>query len=185
VKVYLIRHAKALALGEQGIEQDDDRPLSEEGEVQARQLAQALQRRGVQLQAVLTSSVLRARRTAEILVQEWTGPAPELVLSEKLAPGSCAAKKLGRLLRDLQKDSIAVVGHQPDLGDWAAWLIGSRKAYIDFAKGGAAYIFWESELRKGGGALVWLVDPTWYESGARAPEKTAVAGDDGNEEMTG
>jgi phosphohistidine phosphatase SixA len=43
--VYLIRHAEAKPLGEDGIASDAERPLTEAGEVQARELAAGLQRR--------------------------------------------------------------------------------------------------------------------------------------------
>ncbi len=161
MNVYLIRHGKAVAQGDPSADRDEDRPLADEGEAQAAQLAHALQRHGVQLDAVLTSPAARAHRTAAILLQEWSGPAPQLTVVDRLAPQACKPKRLGRLLREQQKENVAVVAHQPDLSAWAAWLLGSKKVYVDFAKGGAAYFLWESELRKGGGALVWLVDPTW------------------------
>jgi phosphohistidine phosphatase SixA len=53
------------------------------------------------------------------------------------------------------------VGHQPDLGEFAAWLIGSKKAQIDIAKAGVAFIHCEKEVTKGGGSLEWLVPPEW------------------------
>jgi phosphohistidine phosphatase len=144
--------------------------------MQARQLAQTLARRGFQLDAVMTTPLVRARRTAEILLENWTaGPAPDLIVEPRIAP-ECKPRKLLRALRELQKERVAVVGHQPDIGAWASWFIGSKKAYIDFAKGGAAYIYWESELKKGGGALIWLVTPVWYDE-APASAKLAAVGE--------
>ena len=58
--------------------------------------------------------------------------------------------------------SVAVVGHQPDLGQLAGWLIGARKAQIDLAKAGVAHIAFDPEPRKGAGTLVWLVTPEWF-----------------------
>ena len=60
-------------------------------------------------------------------------------------------RKLARVLRALQCDSVALVGHQPDLGDFAAWLVGSRKAQIDFAKGGVAHLVCHDNPGKGAG----------------------------------
>jgi phosphohistidine phosphatase len=163
--IYLIRHAKAAVLGEQGIDTDAERPLTASGETQARQLAETLQLRGVEFDCIVTTPLVRARRTAEILLQNWKGESvPELIVEEGISP-ECKPRKLGRVLRELQKERVAVVGHQPDLSNWAAWLIGSKKAYVDFAKGGAAYIAWEHQLKKGGGALVWLITPAWFGDG--------------------
>ena len=69
------------------------------------------------------------------MLQAWTGTAPELTICDDLAPGG-KAKKLARFLRKFGGESVGLVGHMPDIGDWAAWLIGSRKAHIDFAKAG-------------------------------------------------
>jgi phosphohistidine phosphatase SixA len=63
----------------------------------------------------------------------------------------------------LPGERIAIVGHQPDLGRYAAWLIGSKKAQIELAKGGVAGIRFPAEPRKGEGALFCLMDPEWFE----------------------
>src|SRR5437868_1967603 len=55
VNIYLIRHADALALGERGITQDAGRPLSEDGEIQAKNLGIGLQRKGLRLDKIVTS----------------------------------------------------------------------------------------------------------------------------------
>jgi phosphohistidine phosphatase len=161
VDLYLIRHADAVSLGEGGVASDEERPLSGKGQNQAKALAESLQRQGVRLSKVLTSPLVRARQTAEGMLASWNGPRPELVLCAELEPGF-QPKRLARRLNDLKADSIALVGHQPDMSAWAAWLIGSNKAQVDFAKAGTAYIACAAEARKGGGTLVWLVTPSWY-----------------------
>lgn len=172
--VYLIRHTKALDLGECDCERDEDRPLSEKGEEQARMLAHTLQRRGVELDLILSTPLLRARQTAEVIIDEWSASTPpELKVSERITP-ECKPRKLAKTLRGLLPDRVGVVGHQPDLGNWAAWLIGCKNAYLDFAKGGVAHISWERELSKGSGALLWLITPTWYESAEEPAEIEAV-----------
>jgi phosphohistidine phosphatase SixA len=96
------------------------------------------------------------------MLRQWTLPAPELRLSPVLAPGS-SSKKLARLLRSLKEQSIGLVGHMPDLAEHAAWLIGSSKTQLDFAKAGVAHIVLADKPRKRGGTLVWLVTPEWLE----------------------
>ena len=157
--LYLIRHADAKRVGEDGIENDEDRPLTDKGEAQTRQTAAGLQRRGVQIKLVLTSPLVRAKQTADGLLRQWPTPAPELQACDELTQGQ-KLKKLSRFLRGLEADSIALVGHQPDLGEFAAWLIGSKNAQIDLAKAGVAYICCDG-VRKGAGTLQWLVTPEW------------------------
>src|SRR5262245_19123710 len=74
VDLYLIRHADALALGERGITNDEERPLSEKGEAQSDAVAKALAQRGIVLDKLYTSPLLRARQTAEIMLRVWAKP---------------------------------------------------------------------------------------------------------------
>jgi phosphohistidine phosphatase len=160
MNLYIIRHAEAQPLGEGGIEDDADRSLTTTGQAQCERLAAALQRQGVRLDRILTSPLLRARQTAEGLLQHLAGPRPELHICDHLAPGG-KRRKLTRFLCGLGAQSVAIVGHMPDLGLYAGWLIGSRKAQIDLAKAGVACIHFEGAPEKGAGALIWMVTPQW------------------------
>jgi len=159
--LYLIRHADALPLGEAGILEDAERPLSESGKGQAKALAAALNKRGVHLARVLSSPALRAKQTAEQMLAAWPGTSVGLETSDNLAMGF-KPRKLARALEDYKDNALALVGHQPDLAEFAAWLIGSRKARLDLAKGGVACINCSNGISKGGGTLEWLVTPAWY-----------------------
>jgi phosphohistidine phosphatase len=159
VDLYLIRHADAAPLG-MGVSCDENRPLTERGKEQARRLSAGFRARGIPLGVVLTSPLLRARQTAEEMLREWPHPVPELKICTVLGPGA-KPRKLGRFLGELGTERVALIGHQPDLGDYTAWLIGSKKAQVDLAKAGAAYIACEKGLDKGDGRLVWLVTPDW------------------------
>jgi phosphohistidine phosphatase len=159
--LYLIRHADALPLDENNIKDDAERPLSKKGEGQAKALASALHRRGVLLDKVVTSPLRRAHQTAEGMLGQWWPPVPELCTSEELAPAG-KKKRLAKFLRKLAGTRVALIGHQPDLGELAAWLIGSKKARIDLAKASIACISCDDEPGKGGGALLWLVPPEWF-----------------------
>jgi phosphohistidine phosphatase len=160
--LYLIRHTDALPVGTGECMTDADRPLSEDGKSQAKTVATGLQRRGVHLSQILTSPLRRARETAEGIQRQWHGDKPEIVECPHLEPG-VRPRKLARFLRTVNAESVALVGHQPDLGAWAAWLIGSKKALIDFGKGGVAHISCSEEPDKGSGILVWLVTLDWLQ----------------------
>jgi phosphohistidine phosphatase SixA len=103
---------------------------------------------------------LRARQTAEGILHAWSAPAPAYEECEELAPGG-RSKRLARHLRELKGDAIGLVGHQPDLGEHLAWLIGSKRAQIDLAKAGVAAVHVADEPAKGTGVLLWLVTPDW------------------------
>jgi phosphohistidine phosphatase len=158
--LYIIRHADAQPLGEGGIEDDGERPLTATGQAQCGPLASALKRQGVHLERVVASPLLRARQTAEGLLKHLDSPTPDLDTCDHLAPGG-KRRKLTRFLRGLHAQSVAIVGHMPDLSEYVAWLIGSRKAQIDLAKAGIACIHFDDKADKGTGTLAWLVTPQW------------------------
>lgn len=161
MKVYLIRHAEAVALGEQGITDDAERPLTDVGEQQSRIIAKGLLRTGIRLDKLLTSPLVRAKQTTDLLIRNWDGPPPEVVECDELAP-DVRLKKLARALRRVNSENIGLVGHNPQLALFAAWLIGSKKTQIDLAKAGVACIDFEDALDKGMGTLEWLVPPEWF-----------------------
>lgn len=158
--LYIIRHAEAQPLGEGGIHDDAERPLTAAGKAQCGPLASALQRQGVRLERIVTSPLLRARQTADGLLKHMNAPAAMLHTCDHLAPGG-KRRKLTRFLRGLGVPSIAIVGHRPDLNLYTSWLLGSRKAQIDIAKAGVACVHFDDEPGKGAGALVWLITPQW------------------------
>ncbi len=161
MELYLIRHADALPLGERGVTNDEERPLSEIGATQCEAAAKALQTRGIVLDKLYTSPLLRARQTAELLVRAWGQPELMVETCAPLAPGG----KPRRLSKQILKSAgakIGLVGHQPDLGDYAAWLLGYKKAQIDLPKAGVLLIQCGEMPGKGMGALQWMVTPDWF-----------------------
>src|SRR5262245_34123545 len=128
MKIYIIRHADAFPLGPE-YPDDHDRALTPDGFQQAKRLATSLRRHQAGLQVVLTSPLLRARQTAEEMRRHGAQPAPELRVCEELAP-SFKRRSLARFLYQLGVGNVALVGHQPDLGEFSAWLIGGKKARI-------------------------------------------------------
>lgn len=159
--LYLIRHAHAIDLGERGVTCDDDRPLSEKGEAQAVELAKSLQQRGIHLDTLCSSPLLRARQTAEILVREWQRTDLEIEIVDSLIPDG-KPRKIGKSLMKLPGEKIGLVGHMPSMGLLAAWLIGDKEVNIEFAKAGIARISCGDLPSKGRGALRWLVTPDWF-----------------------
>jgi phosphohistidine phosphatase len=162
MKCYLIRHADAVSLGEGGIVDDASRPLTPTGEKQCQLVGQGLARRGIRLDVLLTSPLLRARETAAAVARHLPAPAPEVRDCPQLAPGG-KRRKLAREIESAGKETVGLVGHQPDLGEFAAWLIGSKKAQIDLAKASVACIDFEEAIGKGEGKLLWIVTPEWLE----------------------
>ena len=162
MNLYLIRHADAVTLGQNNVSTDEERPLTEIGQAQTKALAATLQKQGAQLDWIVHSPLVRAQQTAAGIAKHWQPLAPPLQECEQLAPGG-RPKKLVRFLRRLNGDNFALVGHMPDIGELAGWLIGGKKAQIDFAKAGAAAITFRDSVDKGSGVLEWLVTDAWLQ----------------------
>ncbi len=156
--IYFIRHAEAV---ERGVLADFDRPLTDAGRKQAERLAQALPVREAYIQRLFVSPLVRAKQTAEPLIAAW-GLAGDAVLEcDALSPGS-RPRKLARWIGEHAAPTVGLVGHRPDLNEFAAWLIGSRKAQIAMDKAGVALVRVEGDgPEKGSGELIWLLPYAW------------------------
>ena len=168
MKLILVRHAEAVAKGDNGVAKDFDRHLTENGREQSQKLATAFLAHGVSPGAIVTSPLIRARETAEPLLPLLPGPEREPVLCDYLAVGELRPKKLAKLVAELGAETVVLVGHNPDLSAYAGWLLGATETAIELEKGAAALIEFEGDVEKGAGRLGWLVTPGWF-MGAVAP----------------
>jgi phosphohistidine phosphatase len=156
VELYLIRHAIADQRGEKWPD-DNKRPLTEDGMARMRKAARGLVRLGVSFDVIMTSPLVRARQTAEI-VAAAADSKPPLVTVESLSPDGGYAAIVADLEKQTRKSRIALVGHEPLIGELAARLIGSRHP-IEFKKGAVCRIDVDSIPPAGPGDLRWMLTP--------------------------
>jgi len=166
--VILIRHAIAAERGDD-YPDDDVRPLTKRGRKRMAQAARGLCALGPRFDVVISSPLTRARQTADILADvlgdEWEAPLT-IVECAALAPGgrpeqvaaSCLEPGADPPRSRPARGAVALVGHEPDLGGLAAWLIGARES-LPFKKGGMARIDVTSPVSAGCGRLVWFASP--------------------------
>jgi phosphohistidine phosphatase len=155
-ELYLIRHGIAEERG-QAWPDDTKRPLTEQGISRMRRAARALARLGLTPAIVLTSPLVRTRQTAEIVAAAFS-PHPPIVNVEALAPGGAPTAVATEIEKHGRRPQMVLVGHEPGIGELAAWLTGARHS-IEFKKGGACRIDVEGGTLHGGGALRWLLTP--------------------------
>jgi phosphohistidine phosphatase len=155
-ELYLIRHGLAEERGNAWPD-DGKRPLTEEGMTSMRKEARGLARLGVVLDVVLSSPLVRARQTAEI-VAGGLEPRPPIVNVESLTPDGSYAAVVADLEKHTRKRRIGLVGHEPAIGELAARLIGSRHSF-EFKKGAVCRIDVEAIPPSGPGNLRWLLIP--------------------------
>lgn len=156
VELYLIRHAIAAPRGDEWPD-DDKRPLTTHGVSRFREAVDGLRTLGVEVDEIFTSPLVRARQTADLLAAGLAGKPPVRTL-DALAPGHEPRSVLAQLARTARRRRVALVGHEPGLGELAAHLIGAGRA-LPFKKGGACRIDVESLSSRRPGALTWLVPP--------------------------
>jgi len=155
-ELYLVRHAIA---ADRGGEWPDDskRPLTERGTSRFKETVKGLRRLDVVLDEIFTSPLVRAKQTAELLAAGLEGKPPVKTL-DALAPGHPPSAVMSQLARVAKRRRIAIVGHEPDLGELAAHLIGAGRA-LAFKKGGICRIELGSLTSKKAGSLAWFLPP--------------------------
>jgi phosphohistidine phosphatase len=158
VQIVLFRHGPAGRRDVSRWPDDAKRPLTPRGEERTLEAAKGLRRViGRELKTVLTSPLLRSRRTAEIVAETFGLTAPRS--HAELAPGGSyralieALKKLG------SDDRVILVGHEPDLGRLAGTLLFGAPRPIPLRKAGACVIEFVGEIAPGEGRLTAFLPP--------------------------
>lgn len=131
-KVILMRHAHAEWPAWDG--SDFDRPLTGQGEADARAAGRALQSAGLCPALVLASPALRTRLTAQIIARELGWPAALLRFEDRLYNAS--AETLAAALRDVDPATcgpVMLVAHNPGISELARRLAGSATMAPGFA----------------------------------------------------
>jgi phosphohistidine phosphatase len=158
VDLFVVRHAIAFERDASRWPDDRDRPLTPQGEAKFLPAARGLGRIAPNVDVVLSSPLIRAWRTAELLVAEagWPEPLP----CEALEPDRSPPDVVESLRPHRGRDAVAIVGHEPLLGDVIAYLlVGSDEhAAFPLRKGGAACVDLDGDP-PGGAILRWLVTP--------------------------
>ena len=155
-ELYVIRHAVAEERGDAWPD-DAKRPLSEDGASRMRKAARGLDRLGVTLDVIVTSPLVRTKQTAEIVAAAMN-PRPPIVSAESLTPDGTFQDIITDLEKQAKRTRIAIVGHEPGIGEFAARLIGSRHS-IEFKKGAVCRIDVDALPPSGPGDLRWLLTP--------------------------
>lgn len=134
MNVYLVRHARAVSEGPKLA--DEQRFLDAEGRRTARAVGDKLRAEGVSFDAVLTSPLVRAVQTAELLATA-TGYDGVVESFFALAPGlppRVVAEELAA-----HGESVCVVGHEPTISALGAFLTSSP-SFPPFRPGQVALI---------------------------------------------
>ncbi len=140
MKLYIIRHATAMDREisvPKGI-REEDRPLTVEGKKKFLRSLGALKKKLDKVDLLLTSPYVRTAETAKIFKKII--PVGSLREDAGLEPGKSIPDLVKKIL-SLKNKVVAVVGHEPDLGHLASYLLTKKNhIVIEFKKGGIARI---------------------------------------------
>lgn len=156
MEIILLRHGRAedrLAFAKSG-QEDRLRPLTPAGTKRLRRALPGL--RGVvpAIDLLVTSPLLRARQTAEVLLEGYPVPLQEL---PALAPGG-ERREVNRWLARQRAGVVLLVGHEPDLGSLASWyLTGSGESFMPLKKGALCLIRFNGQPAAAQGSLQLLL----------------------------
>jgi phosphohistidine phosphatase len=149
VYVYLIRHGHAIDEGP-GLS-DESRYLTKKGRKTVREVGRVLRDLGIELDAILTSPLVRAVQTAELLA-ERTDYIEVIEALPALAPG--IPPRIAATELSTRGAQVAVVGHEPGLSMLGAYLTG-RPAFPPLRKAQVSAIH--------DGKPLWMIHPDTLE----------------------
>jgi phosphohistidine phosphatase len=151
---YFLRHGIAVA-PQAWHGSDDDRPLTPEGEKRMEREARAIADLDLDVDTIVTSPLLRARQTAEI-VADRLRIGDGLVEDARVAHGFNADSVVAMLRERDRAASVMFVGHEPSMSAAIGRLIGG--ASIELKKGGLAGVELD-DPPVGAGTLICLIPP--------------------------
>lgn len=149
--LYILRHAEA----EAKIISDCERRLTANGHEQTKKMGRFCLEHQIFPELILTSPVVRAKQTAENFLAVLKKG--ELIEVPWMASGMDSRNALQELQAYKNFQSVMIVGHEPDLSQLVAKLLGmSSSAAVEIAKASLTAL----ELKKyepGAGVLKWAL----------------------------
>lgn len=159
MELYLIRHG--IAQEREIAIKDETRSLTAQGREKTRKVAQKLRELRIEFDEILTSPFVRSQQTAEILSDCQLSQ--KITVSLHLAPAGSIYDWLDWLHQQPYSSTtrLALVGHQPDLGDWGEILVwGAVRSQIILKKAGIiGLVTPETGSPIGQSQLFWLTAP--------------------------
>ncbi|WP_017319175.1 phosphohistidine phosphatase SixA [Mastigocladopsis repens] len=163
MELYLIRHG--IAEDKQpDVKKDEERTLTKEGRQKTEKVAQQLKKLGLHFDLIATSSLVRARQTAEILIS--AGLSSQLEECKYLAHDGAIDSWVVDWLKPRNyspQTQLALVGHEPDLSAWAEILVwGQAKSGLVLKKAGMIGVkLPETGSPLGRSQIFWLTPPRY------------------------
>jgi len=160
MNLFLLRHGLAVECDEFDYAHDAARTLTPKGKKQLRNVAAALRAMELHFDVILSSPLVRAYQTAEIIASELKSK-KRLALADELKSGG-AAKKLVQKISGLKPraENVLLVGHEPDFSELLSLFVtGHAAGGFALKKGGLAKLEIEKLRPEKCATLAWLLTP--------------------------
>lgn len=160
MRLYLVRHGDAIHDASAGYRSDAERWLTDRGREEVGWTAQLLERLGVRPDLILSSPLVRARQTAEIIAGAFD-PQPPLEFSDHLVHGGSFAGILHDLQQHGSLNDVVLTGHMPSIGELVGWLCwNDRASAVQMRTAAVARVdLPDDRIAPGWGDLRWLFPP--------------------------
>ncbi|HEV2213562.1 MAG TPA: histidine phosphatase family protein [Gammaproteobacteria bacterium] len=156
MQILVIRHTEAEEVHDAAVagRTDAQRALTKEGAKRMKKAAQGLREWVEDLNLIVSSPLLRAVQTADILAEAYPRAAREQ--HARLAPGFHPQKLLEWCLK--QSGPLALVGHEPDLSGWVGYVSsGAQRGLVNMKKGSVCCLDVPEAAHPGEGRILWLL----------------------------
>jgi phosphohistidine phosphatase len=152
MNLIFVRHAAAI---ERSAEiSEEQRYLTSQGRVFFRKTAQTMLKNGIEPSLIISSPLIRAVQTADILAETLTYIG-QLVIVDALSPGF-ALPSLRELCDTFHSaNELVLVGHEPDLSSMVGSLLNLPSGF-DFKKGAAVKVKIDPARPKKPAVFKWL-----------------------------
>jgi phosphohistidine phosphatase len=156
MRLILVRHGIAIDRDDPDCPPDAERHLTQEGMHLTRQAAQGLLVMKATVDVILTSPLLRAVQTAQIVAEVFDRKKSSVVVTENLLPHRDPGIFLAGLAEHADSDVLAV-GHAPHMDELLARAVGIQDgAVTSLKKAGAALLELGEDLLPPA-RLVWVL----------------------------
>ncbi len=152
MKLYLIRHAPAELRHEFALTGQPDhlRPITSKGKERTQTVIEFFKKSEDPIEVFLLSPFNRCVQTADIFKAHF--PDAKFIESDNLCPDH-SAQSLYEEIQRYDVNSLGIIGHEPDLGQFLSWLLyrqatdhfpikKSGMAKVDVYKDGRSYLKW-------------------------------------------
>ncbi len=158
-ELFIVRHGPAgKSLEDKKL--DEARPLTKKGKEKMKNIAKGLSGMDISFDKIVTSPLARCAESADILSKCCTDKNCAEPI-DALKPGGSIDDLIGYLNALDGVETVAIVGHEPFLSEFASYCLAkSKNSFIDLKKGGVIALEFGNMIKPGTGKLCWMMEPS-------------------------